>query len=433
MQPITSLAVDPTNNFILSGSEDANVAVWSIPALMSFSAPAKSSQTQGRVNAPVRLFSNHRAAIASIAIGHSTGPHNFAVSLSQDSTAIVWEYRTGKVLRTYLLPSTPLSLTVDPADRAFYIGYEDGSIQSVDFFSPGDVQNPLYESERTTAAAQLSETNKWAPPSSEFGATECMTLSYDGTLILSGHRSGHIAKWDIGRKKYVSTIVNVASPVTNIFMSEPVGFTKPATQSPLVAHNIVKPRVDTAALAAADTVPSTYTMQTQIRSTKDDEFSDALSHQSFPDDLIAEGLAELAALRENSGNTTRSSQPSASQPVAEGVSSEELNKMEDELKQLKEQLSLQEAARRASVLEMTKLRERLVGLEHQNRALYSEHQKTQAERNQILTKKRELDLETRKAWLEAEKQGGKGDTILKKGRDDTEESGATDDTDMGDD
>ncbi|KAI5303217.1 hypothetical protein KEM56_007790 [Ascosphaera pollenicola] len=430
LQPITSLVVDPTNNFIISGSEDANVAVWSIPALMSFSAPAQSSQTRGRVNAPVRLLSNHRAAIASIAVGHSTGRHNLAVSISQDSTAIVWEYRTGKVLRTYLLPSTPLSLTVDPADRAFYIGYEDGSIQLVEFFKPEDVQNPLYESERTTAAAQLSDSSKWAPPSSEFGAAECLTLSYDGTSILSGHRSGHIAKWDVGRKKYLSTIVNVASPVTNIIMSEPVGFAKPATQSSLTTHNIVKPRIDTAALASADTVPSAYTLQAQICSTKDDAFSAALSHRSFPDDLIAEGIAELAALREGSNNAARTSL--ASQPASESVPSEELQRMEDELRQLKEQISLQEAARHASVVEMSKLRERLVGLEHQNRTLYSDHQKTQAERNEILKKKRELGIEARKEWLEAEKRGGKSDAASKKTRADTEESGTMDDTDMDD-
>ncbi|KAI5291280.1 Pre-rRNA-processing protein ipi3, partial [Ascosphaera acerosa] len=441
LQPITSLAVDPTGNFVLSGSEDGNVAVWSLPALLSFSRSSVSSSsafTSSRPSheshAPLRLFSNHRAAIVDVATAHSAGRHCFAVSLARDNTAAVWDLRTGRALRTFLLPSAPACVAIDPADRAAYIGYEDGCVQLVEFLAAADARNPLYrdataaEGLAATAATQLPEDGKWRPPGAEFGAANCLALSYDGSLVVSGHAGGQVAKWDVGRRRYVATVLSAASPVTNLAVCRPLGFVgseadaeaqldpqsqsqqSPDTLSPsLLIHNVVKPRIDAASATTADTVPATYTVTAQICATRRDSFSAELSHPAFSDEALAEGLAELATWGQQQQQQQQKHAPAQGMEVdsQQDATLEPPTALTDEVARLKEQLAVEEAARYAGVEEMARLRERMLALEQLNRDLRARQQGARAQQDRAARREEDADAQARAAWLAAQKQGKK--------------------------
>ncbi|EGC47891.1 WD40 repeat-containing protein [Histoplasma capsulatum var. duboisii H88] len=442
LQPVTSLIVDPTNNFIVSGSEDSNVHVWSIPLLTSFSRPS-TFQTQTETNSPLRTFSHHRAPITSLAVGHSRSRNNIAISTSRDNTAIVWEYRSGKLLRTFLLPASPLCSVVDPADRAFYVGYDDGSVQMIDFFKVPSVQNILYDSNQQSTPSQLSANERWLPPNPDLGAVLCLTLSYDGTTLLSGHKSGAIACWDIAKGRYASTITTYGCPVTNLQMLTPTGFVQDRQTPKITVHNTVKPRYDHALSNSAqlgDSIPATYSLQAHLTGQLDldnilstDDFSEALTHPLFSPALISEGLAELAALEADSvGFNTNSAR---SQPVTyEPLDVSRLQSLEDQIARLKKQAFFQESVTKARVAEMVELRQHIASLEDQNSELHESVQKAQQARFEKQKRREERALRRREAWFEAEKNGQDGDALMREMEaEDEEETSGTDVMSSGDD
>ncbi|EEP75656.1 conserved hypothetical protein [Uncinocarpus reesii 1704] len=428
LQPVTSLVVDPTNNFIISGSEDGSVHVWSLPGLVSFSKPHSAGQSLSPSNSPVRTISNHSAPITDIAVGHSINRSNIAISTSKDRTAIVWEYRTGKILRTFLLPGDPLRITIDPADRAFYIGYDDGSIQLVDFFKGSSIQNILYDTNQQQTPCQLSANDRWLPPSPALGAVECLTLSYDATNLLSGHRGGSVVAWDIAKGRFASTITTFNYPVTDIHMLQPTGLPKVGRR--LAIHNIVKPRYDPELLntqSLGDTVPPSYSLTAHLTrpisasnaTPTIDEFSEALSHQFFPSSLISEGLAELQTLR--TGPVTSSVTQAQNETRGELSQSDHYSRifsLEDEVHALKRQLSLQESARHANMAQIVKLREHLAGLEDLNNDLLDKQDRAQQLKLKKQAAKDEKGLKRREAWFKAEKKGKNGDVAMREIEDD---------------
>lgn len=313
---MTALAVDPTSNFLLSGSADSSIHVWSIPSLLSFAPTSSSNQNLQHV--PLHTLSAHRNGITSLVLGHSSSFCNIAISASKDNSCIIWDYHTGNLLRTILLPSTPLCLSLDPADRAFYTGYADGSVQILDFYSPhfslasdGDeAKNPLFDSAQATMPVQPPPTTIWNPPTADFGATLAMSVSYDGCTLLTGHGSGKILAWDIPAARFVAdlTTTPLPGPTTNIAFLPVTGY--PNTTPPrFKQHAIVKPRYGAFdANTAEGMVPGTYAVQAHLTSTfavptfsafeapstSTSEFASALTHPVFPSSLLAAGLAELS-------------------------------------------------------------------------------------------------------------------------------------------
>jgi pre-rRNA-processing protein IPI3 len=302
LQPVTSLAVDPSSNFFLSGSPDAMVHVWALPAILSFS--PDSSRT------PVHTLSTHRGPIASIACGHSSSSANIAVSVAGDKTAIVWDYHSGQALRTYLLPEMPTAVTLDPADRAFYVAYADGSLQTLDFHD--DVQKALSadvlrDPSSSHRPVQPSPKTRFGAESQKLGGALSLTLSWDGTTLVSGHASGKVAAWDIAKSNYLSTLTNLPGPVSNLQFLPPTGFPDTPAQT-FKIHTVVKPKQDAGSTAAGSgLIPSGYTLNLQLTGrlrtgrvsaaekllTTRTAFEDALTHPSFPTSMLEESLAEL--------------------------------------------------------------------------------------------------------------------------------------------
>jgi len=191
---------------------------------------------------------------------------------------IVWNYHTGDLLRTFLLPSTPLCLALDPCDRAVYVGFEDGSLQVVEFVQPESISNPLYDSRLQTTPVQIT-LSPWAAPT-EAGAALCVSLSYDGTCLLSGHASGKIAQWDTGRRSFSAELVDLNAPVTNLRMLSPFPekrLTKPQT--------VVKPKLG----------EGNYTFTVQlVGSMGNSTFDKAISSSGFPSQMLEDAISRLS-------------------------------------------------------------------------------------------------------------------------------------------
>lgn len=179
-----------------------------------------------------------------------------------------------------MLPSVPLSLALDPCERAFYVGFENGSIQRINLFDPAAVVNTLHDAKlQSTPVQVIAEPFTGAPD--DLGATYCLELSYDGTSLISGHESGKIIQWDAGPKKYSAELADLNAPVNNLHILSPF-----SDDLPIKAVNIVKPRL-------GDNL-YTYTGQftNNLVSTK---FEEALRTPGFPTDMLEEAILDFYA------------------------------------------------------------------------------------------------------------------------------------------
>jgi pre-rRNA-processing protein IPI3 len=210
-------------------------------------------------------------------MGHSASTTNICVSASKDNTVIVWNYHTGDLLRTFLLPSTPLCLALDPCDRGVFVGFEDGSIQIIEFFQANSILNPLYDTRLQNTPVQIT-LPPWTAPS-EVGAVHCLGLSYDGTSLLSGHASGKIAQWDTGRRAFSGEIADLNAPVTNLLIQSPF----PGRRMTKIAA-VVKPKLG----------DSAYTYTAQLTGTMStSSFDDALRSPGIPPDMLEDAISRL--------------------------------------------------------------------------------------------------------------------------------------------
>ena len=291
---------------------------------------------------PLYTLSNHRAAITAIVTGHSRSSVNIAISASQDNTCLIWDYHSGTLLHTFLLASIPLCLTLDPADRAFYVGHEDGSIQLVDFHKRPSPVHPIYNLALRATPTQPPAADRWTLPGQNRSAALCIEISYDGTCILSGHQDGKVHSWDIAKGRYGNQIADFTSDITNIIMLPPSGCPN-EDHSGLNIHTVVKPRYESSlgginSSSTNNGVPENYTFSAQffspipMSSASSDpllSFDRALADPSFPQDILDEGLTELATL-----STTAKIQPNSSLAGDEAVSeAKEIAKLKSQLAQ----------------------------------------------------------------------------------------------------
>ncbi|KAL8755751.1 MAG: hypothetical protein Q9199_003425 [Rusavskia elegans] len=312
LQPVTCLAVDPTFNFILSGSSDSNLQLWSLPSLLSFSQPSQNDPSQPLPFSPLKTLTNHRAAINAVLFAHIPGQTSFAVSTANDKTCVVWNYINGTVLHTYLLSDNPICLALDPADRAAYTGFADGSIQFINFYKPNHPLHGLFDPSQQATPTQPPPSDRWHLPGSLSSPAYSLQVSYDSTTLLSGHGDGKAHTWNIAKGIYSALLADFTLPVTNLLMLPPMGF--PTTRTPnLKLQNVVKPRYEssqnvTTSSNGDSTIPINYNFTAQLLSTLPlldtppgvSDLDTALTHPSFPDSMLEEGIAELTAMNNRS-------------------------------------------------------------------------------------------------------------------------------------
>jgi pre-rRNA-processing protein IPI3 len=174
---------------------------------------------------------------------------------------------------------SPQCLTIDPCDRAFYVGFEDGSVQPIELFHLTASVNSLYDNNLQATPIQVSP-NPLSGAPSKTGAVHCLGLSYDGTVLLSGHASGKIIKWDAGPRKFSAELADLNAPVTNLTIISPF----PSLHH-VKAVTVVKPRFG----------DGNYTFTGQFTtSLGTSEFEDALRSPDVPPDVLESAILDLA-------------------------------------------------------------------------------------------------------------------------------------------
>ncbi|CZT15041.1 related to ribosomal assembly complex component Ipi3 [Ramularia collo-cygni] len=368
LQPVTGLVVDARSNFLLSASKDSTIHVWSLPALLSFS--------NANGVAPLRTFSLHRSEVTSIVLGHSVSNCNFAVSTSKDKSCMIWDYHTGNLIRTYLLPGVPLCTALDPADRAAYVGYEDGSLQQLDLFASQDsIIDAVQNGGNPTEPVQPPASSRWKLPESSHGSALSLSVSFDGSTLISGHKSGTILSWDVARGSFVAaqTQLPLPGPLNNLQFLPVTGFNRDSLCKRTKISDVVKPKFGAFDSADTDAVPGNYTLSVRFPSdlasapgSEQSSFMASLTAPCFPDALLDEGLCELASWGKTGGVQMNGQKEEADgdfialneAPAASGTSS-----LHDENASLRLQIEALRRVQKKSLEKMEKLSDEKAALQ----------------------------------------------------------------------
>ncbi|KAJ6446921.1 WD domain-containing protein [Purpureocillium lavendulum] len=219
-EAVSCLAVTPYH--VLSASDDSNVNVWSLARLLELGADPG--------HEPDLTLSNHRAAITDLVVGPSTNAEtSLCVSASKDKTCILWNYRTGQVLRTLLFPAAPLCVALDPCARSVFVTTDDRSFYLVELF--GD--KPLLGSRSAELASIVVQVDSPLGVADEdAGVASCLAVNYDGTSVFTGHAKGKILRWSLVDNSYPSEMANLNASVSNLVFIPPIAenkLTRPAT------------------------------------------------------------------------------------------------------------------------------------------------------------------------------------------------------------
>lgn len=255
---------------MLTASDDSNINVWSLARLLEYGADPGFE--------PDLTLSNHRGAITSLVVAQGDNAEtSICVSSSKDKTCIVWNYRTGQVLRTLLFTSIPLCATLDPCARALVVASEDGSIFLVEFF--GD--KPLLGSRSAELSSIVVQVNSpLGVADADDGPATCLTLNYNGTTLITGHTKGKILKWNLTDNSHPAELANLNAAVTNLAYI-------PLLASPQSHQTttVVKPHQN----------QRQYTLSTQIEAdSPSTRFTEMMSIPGFSDDTITRALQSFA-------------------------------------------------------------------------------------------------------------------------------------------
>jgi pre-rRNA-processing protein IPI3 len=140
------------------------------------------------------------------------------------------------------------------------------------------IENPLYDTKLQATPVQVTLA-PWTAPS-EVGGALCTGISYDGTILLSGHASGKIIQWDTGRRSFAAELTDLNAPVTNLIMLSPFSG-KRMTK----VVGVVKPKLG----------EGNYNFTAQLTgSMGNNKFEHAVSVAGFPSELLEEAISRLS-------------------------------------------------------------------------------------------------------------------------------------------
>ncbi|KAH9692440.1 protein root initiation defective 3 [Citrus sinensis] len=194
---VTCLVFSEDGSFLISGSEDGCVRIWSLLTVF------EECESQRASHLYLHSFTGHTLRITDIVIGYG-GVSATIVSASEDRTCKVWSLLKGRLLRNIVFPSVIDAIALDPAEHVFYAGSRDGSI----YIAALNAESPSTSSYGMHIIGSLSDHSK---------AVTCLAYS-TGDLLISGSEDGMVRVWDPITHNIVRMFRLAKGPVNNILV-----------------------------------------------------------------------------------------------------------------------------------------------------------------------------------------------------------------------
>nr|XP_056701121.1 WD repeat-containing protein 18 [Euleptes europaea] len=198
-QDLSCLAFTDDSSHFLSGAKDCLVIVWNLCSVLQVE--------HGQSPEPRHVWSRHSLPITDLCCGVG-GPMARAATASLDQTAKLWEISSGDLLLSVVFDVGIVSVTLDLTEYFMFCGGMDGSIFQVDLCSWPVQRERGFRTERENGKVFQGHRNQ----------VTCLSVSTDGSLLLSGSHDETVRLWDIQSKQCLRTM-NYKGPVTNAFIT----------------------------------------------------------------------------------------------------------------------------------------------------------------------------------------------------------------------
>lgn len=208
-QEISSLGFSQDSAYVITGSSDSRVLVWSMLDFVD-------TETNFDEIKPVHSWTHHSLSVTAVKVGYGRGVEARVYTASLDGTVRVWDLATGQLLTTFVASDKIRSIAVDPLERAVYAGLESGAIAIVDLYQKQASTGVLGAVGGAGQVVTLSDKSSRVLDGQHNAGVTAVELSYDGNLLFSGDAAGRIFAWDLATGQVLREHKRHAGPICSI-------------------------------------------------------------------------------------------------------------------------------------------------------------------------------------------------------------------------
>ncbi|XP_020030714.1 WD repeat-containing protein 18 isoform X2 [Castor canadensis] len=194
-QDVSCLKFTGDSSHFISGGKDCLVLAWSLCSVLQMD--------PSRILAPRHVWSRHTLPITDLHCGFG-GPLARVATASLDQTVKLWEISSGELLLSVLFDVGIMAVTMDLAEHHMFCGGSDGSVFQVDLFSWPGQKERNFQPDQDVGKVFRGHRNQ----------VTCLSVSTDGSVLLSGSHDETVRLWDVQSKQCIRT-VTLKGPVTN--------------------------------------------------------------------------------------------------------------------------------------------------------------------------------------------------------------------------
>ncbi|SCW03997.1 LAFE_0H03642g1_1 [Lachancea fermentati] len=220
-QAITKIQSIMNGRYIVTSGADARVMIWQTIDLVTKEEPK-----------PVHILHDHTLSVTDFCVSNAHASHISAklFTISDDTTLRCYDlnmdlYKEPKLIATFTFPFALKSIALDPADRACYVGGQQGvfalnlyyKMEALKIVNLINSPNNIYACVEATANEKRSELYSLGqiscPKITTKNATK-LACSMDGSFLVVGDVSGSCTIMDIYAKQPVKEVHALASQDT---------------------------------------------------------------------------------------------------------------------------------------------------------------------------------------------------------------------------
>ncbi|XP_063085294.1 WD repeat-containing protein 18 [Cavia porcellus] len=194
-QDVSCLKFTGDSSHFISGSKDCLALAWSLCSVLQVD--------PSRIPAPRHVWSHHTLPVTDVHCGIG-GPLARVATASLDQTIKLWEISSGDLLLSVLFDVAIMAVTMDLAEHHMFCGGSDGSIFQVDLCAGPVQREQSFQPEQEPGKVFRGHRNQ----------VTCLSVSTDGSVLLSGSHDESVRLWDVQSKQCMRT-VTLKGPVTN--------------------------------------------------------------------------------------------------------------------------------------------------------------------------------------------------------------------------
>ncbi|XP_071118662.1 WD repeat-containing protein 18-like [Haliotis cracherodii] len=232
-QNINCIKFTDDGSHFVSGGEDNLVIAWSLVRLVSIS-----PYTQNRPE-PRHVWSGHSLPVTDLHVGCG-GSRARVISSSRDNTCKLWDLCSGELLCTLVFDSCITAVAMDNMELRVFAGDSNGNIHSVAMFTqPVKTERHISTDTKSHEGVTMFK--------GHLKQVTCLSVSMDGTRLVSGSHDASVRIWDVFSGQCVRTLAH-KDVITNVFLTQtPRGVALPDSRPQLPLQHFKRHLVSTQA------------------------------------------------------------------------------------------------------------------------------------------------------------------------------------------